>query len=229
MNGRVVTWIWITVASLVAMLLIVACGATPEPAAVEPTEPPPTPAAVEPTEVPSTPTAVEPTQPPAPTEAPPTLTAIEPTEPPATPTAVEPTQPPAATEVASLPTTPDPVIGQQLWQQKPCAGCHGTNARGGIGPRLAGTGLSFDQVLLQVRTGADPMPAFTEDEVSDLEVQHIYAWLRSLTLPTPTPMAAPVLRSRKLAAKSRPILSFMPSHELQPPHLPATAGDRRSA
>jgi mono/diheme cytochrome c family protein len=174
MNGRVVTWIWITVASLVAMLLIVACGATPEP------------------------TAVEPTQPPTPTEAP------------------------------SLPTTPDPVIGQQLWQQKPCAGCHGTNARGGIGPRLAGTGLSFNQVLLQVRTGADPMPAFTEDEVSDLEVQQIYAWLRSLTPPTPTPMAAPVLRSRKLAAKSRPILSFMPSHELQPPHLPATAGDRRS-
>jgi mono/diheme cytochrome c family protein len=382
MNGGVIRWMWVSVALLAMGLLIVACGATPEPAAVEPTEPPPTPAAVEPTEAPPTPAAVEPTQPPAaeealfPPERPsavrgkaifeancvtchgaagdgsglsgaanftdvefmrqkkpaeffqairdgiegtampawgetlsemdiwdvlyyewtfatspdeiaqgqelfaancvtchgeagdgsglpgaanftdqafmnnkasleffgairdgvegtampvwgdkfsedeiwalanfvrtfayeygepeeaPTPMAVGPEETP-TPATVEPTQPPTPTEAASLPTTPDPAIGQQLWQQKPCAGCHGTNARGGIGPRLAGTGLSFDQVLLRVRTGAAPMPAFTEDEVSDMEVQHIYAWLRSLTPPTPTPMAAPSFPTGALMA-----------------------------
>jgi mono/diheme cytochrome c family protein len=116
------------------------------------------------------------------------------------PTVVEPTQPPAPTEAPSLPTTPDPAIGQQLWQQKPCIGCHGAKAEGGIGPRLAGTGLSFDQVLLQVRTGAAPMPAFTEDQISDLELQHIYAWLRSLAPPTPTPIAAPSFPTGALTA-----------------------------
>ena len=65
MNGGVIRWIWVSVALLAMGLLIVACGATPEPAAVEPTEPPPTPAVVEPTEAPATPAAVEPTQPPA--------------------------------------------------------------------------------------------------------------------------------------------------------------------
>jgi mono/diheme cytochrome c family protein len=128
-----------------------------------------------------------------------TPTAVGPEEAPTSAT-VEPTQPPTPTEAPSLPTTPDPAIGQQVWQQKPCMGCHGTNAEGGIGPRLAGTGLSFDQVLLRVRTGAAPMPAFTEDEVSDLEVQHIYAWLRGLTSPTPTPMAAPSFPTGALTA-----------------------------
>ncbi len=93
---------------------------------------------------------------------------------------------PTATQPAPL-TEPDPAVGQQLWAEKPCSGCHGANAEGNIGPRLAGTALSFDEVLLQVRTGAAPMPAFSEEEASDLEVQHIYAWLQSLAPPTPTP------------------------------------------
>ncbi|MEJ2735127.1 MAG: c-type cytochrome [Anaerolineae bacterium] len=92
------------------------------------------------------------------------------------------------TPEAGLPTEPDPEVGAQVWAEKPCSGCHGAEAGGGIGPRLAGTSLEFDEVLLQVRTGAAPMPAFSEEEVSDLEVQHIYAWLRSLSPPTPTPV-----------------------------------------
>jgi mono/diheme cytochrome c family protein len=95
--------------------------------------------------------------------------------------------PPAVT----LPAEPDPVVGQQVWVEKPCAGCHGAQAEGGIGPKLAGTSLEVDEVLLQVRVGAAPMPAFEEEEVSDLEVEHIYAWLRSLAPPTPTPPPAP--------------------------------------
>ena len=171
---------------------------------------PPTPTVVEPTEAPPTPTPTPPAEPepikPAPT---PTVTpaavgtpaatgtsAPTPTQvpsptpaPTATPTA-EPTATPAPTETPSLPTTPNAAIGQQLWGQKPCMGCHGASAEGNIGPKLAGTGLGFDQVLLTVRGGKSPMPAFSEGQVSDLELQHIYAWLRSLAPPTPTPAAA---------------------------------------
>jgi mono/diheme cytochrome c family protein len=135
-------------------------------------------------------TTPQPTEVPAPTNTP------LPTETPA-PTD---TPPPTEAPTPSLPSQPDAVVGQQLWQQKPCAGCHGTDATGGIGPRLAGTGLSFDQVLLRVRTGAAPMPAYTEDQISDLELQHIYAWLRSLAPPTPTPMAAPSFPTAALTA-----------------------------
>jgi mono/diheme cytochrome c family protein len=125
---------------------------------------------------------------PLPTEAP----TEEPTSPAATgePTAPPPTEEPTVpspTETPALPAEPDPAVGQQLWAQKPCIGCHGVNAEGNIGPRLAGTSLEFDEVLLRVRAGKAPMPAFTEDEVSDLELQHIYAWLQSLAPPTPTP------------------------------------------
>ncbi|MFN2220687.1 MAG: c-type cytochrome, partial [Anaerolineae bacterium] len=88
---------------------------------------------------------------------------------------------------ASLPQEPDPVVGAQLWAQKPCSGCHGAQAMGDIGPRLAGTVLQFDEVLLRVRAGKGDMPAFSETEVSDLELQHIYAWLESIAPPTPTP------------------------------------------
>jgi mono/diheme cytochrome c family protein len=117
----------------------------------------------------------------------------EPTEPAAeepTPTAEQPTP------TAQLPAEPDPAEGQRIWSSKPCIGCHGANAEGGIGPRIAGTALEFDEVLLQVRTGAAPMPAFTEEEISDLEVEHIYAWLQSLAPPTPT--AAPTRASKPL-------------------------------
>jgi mono/diheme cytochrome c family protein len=92
------------------------------------------------------------------------------------------------TPEAELPAEPDPEVGAQVWLQKPCSGCHGAQAEGGIGPKLAGTSLGFDEVLLKVRTGAAPMPAFIEEEVSDLEVQHIHVWLQSLAPPTPTPV-----------------------------------------
>ena len=94
---------------------------------------------------------------------------------------------PSPTDTPSLPQEPDPAVGAQLWQEKPCKGCHGDQAMGGLGPRLADTILEFDEVLLRVRAGKDPMPAFSEEEVSDLELRHIYAWLESLTVPTETP------------------------------------------
>lgn len=150
-----------SVTMLTLMLVVAACGpaAQPTPPAEDATA----------TMAVSTPTPVE-TTPPLPGETP-------------SPSIAE-TPPTSATP--SLPETPDPAIGQQLWAEKPCMSCHGASAEGNIGPRLAGTGLSFDQVLLQVRTGAPPMPAFSEGEISNLEVRHIYAWLQSLAQPTAT-------------------------------------------
>jgi mono/diheme cytochrome c family protein len=80
---------------------------------------------------------------------------------------------------------PDPALGKQLWAEKPCSGCHGANAEGDIGPRLAGTVLTLDEILLRVRTGKGVMPAFDQQQVSDLEMQHVVAWLKSLAGPTP--------------------------------------------
>jgi mono/diheme cytochrome c family protein len=126
----------------------------------------------------------------------------------ASPTPPEPT----ATPSPSLPAEPDPSLGAQLWQEKPCIGCHGTQAEGGIGPGLAGTNLEFDEVLLRVRTGKAPMPAFSEQEVSDLELEHIYAWLKSLA--PPTPVLEPTATLEPSAPTPTPQAALPPSEHL---------------
>jgi mono/diheme cytochrome c family protein len=152
--------------------------ATPEPTATQ-----------TPTEVPAEATATATATREAPAEATATATQAPTATPTPAPTATpEPTATPTPTP---LPTTPDAAVGQQLWPGKPCANCHGASAEGGSGPKLAGTGLTFEQVLLRVRAGKGSMPAFDEARISDLELEHIYAWLRSLAPPTPTPIAAP--------------------------------------
>jgi mono/diheme cytochrome c family protein len=156
---------------VLAALLLAACSAATTPTPIPPTPIPATQAAPAAAAVPPTPA-------PAATE-PPVATAVPP--------APAATEPPVATAAATVQL--DPAAGQQIWQSKPCSGCHGPNAEGKIGPALAGTGLTFDAVLLRVRAGKGPMPAFTTDQVSDLEVQQIYTWLRSL--PPPAPTAAP--------------------------------------
>jgi hypothetical protein len=51
--------------------------------------------------------------------------------------------------------------------------------------------LEFDEVLLRVRTGKAPMPAYSEEQVSDTELRHIYAWFKSFAPPTPEPTETP--------------------------------------
>ena len=121
---------------------------------------------------------------------------------------VAPTSPPTETPAPTAEPTAvkiDAAKGGQVWQTKECIDCHGDNAEGDRGPTLAGTGLTYDAVLLQVRTGKGRMPDFTAEEVSDVEVQQIYAWLRSLLRPTPeaTPTAAPTAVSAAPTAKRR--------------------------
>ncbi len=76
-----------------------------------------------------------------------------------------------------------------LFRQVGCSDCHGSDAGGdpvdGV-PNLRSTSLSYPAVLQQVRTGKGEMPAFSKDEVSDEQVQTIYAWLQTLKRVEPT-------------------------------------------
>ena len=179
--------------SVIALTLVLgACApaVAPTPAPAVPTAPsaPPTAVRTEPTAAFAPPTA----SPPEPTQTA-TMAATETPLPPspAPPTAAPTTAPATAESAPTLTQEPpkpagDPavggrgVLGKQLWAQKPCQGCHGANAEGGIGPTLAGTTLPFDRVLRQVRRGGGPMPAFAPESISDQELQNIYAWLQSL-------------------------------------------------
>lgn len=129
------------------------------------------------------------------------------------PTVASPPEP-TATASPAPPSAPDPAVGESLWQEKPCIGCHGTQAEGNIGPRLAGTILEFDEVLLRVRTGKAPMPAFSQEEVGDLELRQIYAWFKSLTAPTPVPEPTDTPRPASAGPSPTPRPALPPSDHL---------------
>ena len=52
----------------------------------------------------------------------------------------------------------DPAAGQAVFARA-CASCHGARAEGGVGPALAGSGLSADDVAAVVASGRGIMPA----------------------------------------------------------------------
>ena len=52
----------------------------------------------------------------------------------------------------------DQYRGQTVFQSS-CAGCHGANGSGGIGPRLVDLPISIAAVKAQIDTGSGSMPA----------------------------------------------------------------------
>jgi mono/diheme cytochrome c family protein len=52
----------------------------------------------------------------------------------------------------------DPQRGKTIFAAT-CAGCHGGDASGGVGPALAGSGLSASEVVAVVVAGRGVMPA----------------------------------------------------------------------
>lgn len=94
-----------------------------------------------------------------------------------------------AAEVASA-TNGDTGQGQEKFTAS-CAGCHGAQAQGGLGPALNGATGSGTWTVSEferaVREGHAPdrelaptMPRFTEAQLSDEDLMDIYAYLKSL-------------------------------------------------
>ena len=74
----------------------------------------------------------------------------------------------------------DAAAGKTAFASLPCVGCHGSNAEGNVGPKLAGFSEGWDVFQSTVRNGKEEMPKFGTDVVSDQQLADVYAWLISL-------------------------------------------------
>ena len=80
----------------------------------------------------------------------------------------------------------DAARGFDLFQTEfECASCHGTAAEGDLGPTLASTRLSIDEVRRQVRAPSSRrMPKFPEEKLSEEDLADIYAYVQDLQPPS---------------------------------------------
>ena len=76
----------------------------------------------------------------------------------------------------------DPTRGASLYRAT-CSGCHGVNAEGGVGPRLAGAQLTIARVKAQIDNGGGAMPAglATGEHEED-----ILAYIDTILAPAPS-------------------------------------------
>ena len=70
--------------------------------------------------------------------------------------------------------------GAKVWAEQNCNLCHGDQAAGRIGPKLARTSLPAEAVAKVVRAGKGSMPAYKTDKLSDPDLAAVYAWLQTL-------------------------------------------------
>jgi mono/diheme cytochrome c family protein len=73
----------------------------------------------------------------------------------------------------------EPEKGKRWFGLYRCSGCHGENATGGKAPALAGTTLSSNQFLKQIRSGSTRMPAYAIESLSNQDAADIYAYLQA--------------------------------------------------
>jgi mono/diheme cytochrome c family protein len=74
--------------------------------------------------------------------------------------------------------------GKQVFMQKGCWECHGTQGQGAVtGPRLAPKPLAFETFSAFVRTSSRAMPPYREAVLSDADLADIYAYLESVPAP----------------------------------------------
>lgn len=74
----------------------------------------------------------------------------------------------------------DPARGKVLFSQRGCAACHGDQAQGGVGPKLAGTTLPFDAVLHQLRQPRGVMQRYLPADQSDADECDVYLYVKGL-------------------------------------------------
>jgi len=78
--------------------------------------------------------------------------------------------------------------GKKIFSSYGCYQCHGYEAQGGTGPRLAPRPIAFAALSKYVRRPTGEMPPYTTKVVSDKELADIYAFL--LSVPPPPPVSS---------------------------------------
>ncbi|MGH2460493.1 MAG: c-type cytochrome [Chloroflexota bacterium] len=74
----------------------------------------------------------------------------------------------------------DPVLGKQLYSQRGCIACHGEQAQGNVGPKLAGTTLTFEAVIHQLREPRGVMQRYLPKDQSDADECDVYIYVKNL-------------------------------------------------
>ena len=94
----------------------------------------------------------------------------------------------AIVSAAARPEGP-PIPDPDLYVSAGCAGCHGPTAAGAIGPTLAGTGLTFESFLEQLRSPRAMMPPVAPTMVSDEQARSLFDYVAALEEPEGGPVA----------------------------------------
>jgi ubiquinol-cytochrome c reductase cytochrome c subunit len=75
--------------------------------------------------------------------------------------------------------------GKKIFSSYGCYQCHGYEAQGGVGARLAPKPIAFTIFSKYVRQPTGEMPPYTSKVVSDKELADIYSFLQSIQGPKP--------------------------------------------
>ena len=102
-------------------------------------------------------------------------------------------QTPAQAPGAAAPAG-DAQNGKKIFSSYGCYQCHGYEAHGGPGPRLAPRPIAFAAFSKYLRQPTGEMPPYTGKVVSDKELADIYAFLQSIPQPPPV-NSIPLLRN----------------------------------
>jgi mono/diheme cytochrome c family protein len=73
--------------------------------------------------------------------------------------------------------------GKRIFDSYGCYQCHGHDAHGGAGARLAPNPIAFERFSRYVRRPTGEMPPYTAKVVSDQELADIYAFLKTIPAP----------------------------------------------
>lgn len=82
--------------------------------------------------------------------------------------------------------------GKKIYSSYGCYQCHGYEAQGGAGARLAPRPIAFAAFMRYIRRPTGQMPPYTAKVVSDQELADIHAFLRSIPQP-PAVNTIPIL------------------------------------
>src|SRR5262245_53017866 len=85
--------------------------------------------------------------------------------------------------------------GKKLFASYGCYQCHGYDAHGAAGARLAPNPIAFQRFQAYVRQPTGEMPPYTAKVVSDKDLADIYSFLQ--TIPAPPPVKdVPLLNNK---------------------------------